>query len=553
MHLTALRFSTLRRMHRAKLEGEATAETVSRMLQSLPRYALGRINILCGENGAGKSTVIDLVSIAAEVTKLGALARENQECDTIASFLLEFEHACLTALVSTIPRADMEDWGSYQNIQMELRDRNGCRTANADVRRFDASTSAYKNFSGLLASLPVFITRFTPRSPSEIDVGILASELSKAASDLPGLLSTKSNICTLRGSLSAETFSKRMNTPVTVSDTAGVLQIYLDDDPIQSNLVQVKHLPSGWVRYAEILEWLCKAPRGAICLLEEPETHLHPTLQRRLARRISAISCESRLQIFIATHSTVLLDSNLWAGAAKIFQSEEHLLVEKVLDHGLLDRLGVRAGDLMQANGVIWVEGPSDRIYIKHWMRAYCETNHITCPVEGVEFSFSLYGGSLAAFSVSPVETCISLLQINRNAAIVIDQDLDFAAQEQALDKPANHKQRIIREIERGSRQNNLVWITDGYTIESYLPQTFSEKYFKTSANGRFILKNEKQSKVYVAERFVRIAADNPALSEMPLALQERIRLLISHIYNWNDCNAMQDQSATCPQDANIL
>lgn len=29
-----------------------------------------------------------------------------------------------------------------------------------------------------------------------------------------------------------------------------------------------------------------------------------------------------------------------------------------------LDDLGVKASDLLQANGIIWVEGPSDRAYI---------------------------------------------------------------------------------------------------------------------------------------------------------------------------------------------
>ena len=31
----------------------------------------------------------------------------------------------------------------------------------------------------------------------------------------------------------------------------------------------------------------------------------------------------------------------------------------------VLSNLGIRASELLQSNGVIWVEGPSDRVYIK--------------------------------------------------------------------------------------------------------------------------------------------------------------------------------------------
>ncbi len=39
--------------------------------------------------------------------------------------------------------------------------------------------------------------------------------------------------------------------------------------------------------------------------------------------------------------------------------------VEHFLDkNSILSDIGFKASDILQANGVIWVEGPSDRIYI---------------------------------------------------------------------------------------------------------------------------------------------------------------------------------------------
>ena len=45
----------------------------------------------------------------------------------------------------------------------------------------------------------------------------------------------------------------------------------------------------------------------------------------------------------------------------------------------MLNDLDVRASDLLQSNGIIWVEGPSDRIYIKRW-------NYQTGAAEFMEF-----------------------------------------------------------------------------------------------------------------------------------------------------------------------
>lgn len=34
----------------------------------------------------------------------------------------------------------------------------------------------------------------------------------------------------------------------------------------------------------------------------------------------------------------------------------------------LLNDLDIRASDLLQSNGIVWVEGPSDRVYVKRWI-----------------------------------------------------------------------------------------------------------------------------------------------------------------------------------------
>ena len=54
-------------------------------------------------------------------------------------------------------------------------------------------------------------------------------------------------------------------------------------------------------------------------------------------------------------------------------KKEDELIKLNALDNilgkkGCLDDIGIKASDILQSNGIIWVEGPSDRIYINKWI-----------------------------------------------------------------------------------------------------------------------------------------------------------------------------------------
>jgi hypothetical protein len=54
----------------------------------------------------------------------------------------------------------------------------------------------------------------------------------------------------------------------------------------------------------------------------------------------------------------------------------------------VLSDLDVRASDLFQSNGIIWVEGPSDRVYIKKWLEIKDPST-----IENLHYQFAYYGG----------------------------------------------------------------------------------------------------------------------------------------------------------------
>lgn len=205
--------------------------------------------------------------------------------------------------------------------------------------------------------------------------------------------------------------------------------------------------------------------------LEELENNLHPALQRNLFIFLEDFAVSNRCHIFLTTHSNVAID---------ILGNSEHSQILHVMrnedgitgttytgdaeGHGVLDDLGVRASDLLQANGLIWVEGPSDRVFLKKWIDIWSNGDLS----EGRHYQFVFYGGSVlaninAGLPESDTREAISAFKINRNFAFVCDSDRKGPS--------GSLKPRVAQLIKDVADTRALVWVTRCTEIENYIPK----------------------------------------------------------------------------------
>ncbi len=172
------------------------------------------------------------------------------------------------------------------------------------------------------------------------------------------------------------------------------------------------------------------------------------------------MSVKTGCRFFLTTHSNIAIDlfaSDPEAQIIHVTHNVKSTQSKRILTYmdtkGVLDDLDVRASDLLQANCVVWVEGPSDRRYINRWIDLFTDGEL----KEGAHYQCVFYGGRLMAhLSAESTAYAVKILNVNSNAILVVDSD-----RKSKSDSINATKERLVHEI---SQIGGVAWVTDAGT-----------------------------------------------------------------------------------------
>lgn len=182
-----------------------------------------------------------------------------------------------------------------------------------------------------------------------------------------------------------------------------------------------------------------KDNENKIFFIEEPEMYLHPGILRKFIEVINSDLFKNH-QYFITTHSNIILDVSADTNInmsifkfKKVKNKEKNngkdFLIEQCNngDMSLLNELGVRNSSLFLSNCSIWIEGITDRLYLKHYLKLYCEKYKDKKEYrENLDYIFIEYGGSNMIhfnFDKKDMQENINARYINNSIFLIADND----------------------------------------------------------------------------------------------------------------------------------
>ncbi|MBU2895463.1 AAA family ATPase [Vibrio hepatarius] len=140
--------------------------------------------------------------------------------------------------------------------------------------------------------------------------------------------------------------------------------------------------------------------------IEEPEQHLHAGMQRVL---IKALTLHPEHIYFLTSHSNHLIDIAMERddiSIQRVYQTrnedkEESKILPLNKYSQVLEDLDVRASSVLLANCSIWLEGVTDKLYLRSFMNKYLrelddteKVDKLTSYLENLHYTFVEYQGS---------------------------------------------------------------------------------------------------------------------------------------------------------------
>lgn len=271
------------------------------------------------------------------------------------------------------------------------------------------------------------------------------------------------------------------------------------------------------------------AKSNSFIFIDEPELNLHPGMQRLFLDQISSNQhlIKKDLKYIISTHSNHFLDLTIEKDNVSIYSfsprsnelNDKQFTIKNVNrgNNSLLKELGVNNSSVFMANCSIWVEGISDRNYIKAFLKSY--NNYILKNdkkkyvniKEDIDFAFFEYAGSnidhyifddkIEKEDVEIVLKDIEALAISNRIFLLADSDAS---------KQSSKKGIRLKELENAKTDNfipKVVW--NIREVENLLTNEIWKEILIDLCNKKLVKSNKSEILVKIDEALSEVSYSN--------------------------------------------
>lgn len=175
-----------------------------------------------------------------------------------------------------------------------------------------------------------------------------------------------------------------------------------------------------------------------VFLIEEPENHLHAEYQKRLLKYLKSLKSK---QFFITTHSSVFLDTNMVDKIYYCSNNGEILLSDQTSKSEIINSLGYSATENLVADLIVLLEGPTDIPVIQEMLN-WVDVNTT------YNIKFWPLGGDIMA------SLDLSVFAERSNVFALVDSDPGSSTQRTRFINNCNNNGIYCKKLERYSIEN---------------------------------------------------------------------------------------------------